>query len=110
MVRRGEGREKVEGEARGKEGVAAVVCLRRKGGCAPDGRARVRDVRSRCKGVQRNPCCTVRRLESEAFARRPHCGVCVKNVAAAPLWKVKCSTQVKFREETEERLKRSEEG
>eukprot|EP00961_Rhodomonas_salina_P051091 685608-Rhodomonas_salina.1 len=60
---------------------AAAVCLRRKGRCAPDGRAGIRDVRSRYKDVPGNPCCTVRRLESEAFVRRDHTVVCVSRTS-----------------------------
>eukprot|EP00961_Rhodomonas_salina_P058348 784026-Rhodomonas_salina.1 len=98
--KRGRKREKVEGEARGKERVAAAICLRRKGGCAPDGSTRIQDVRSRCKDVLRNPCCTVHRLESKAFARRDHTVVCVSRTSRLRRRGRSNSTRVKFREET----------
>eukprot|EP00961_Rhodomonas_salina_P259014 3499737-Rhodomonas_salina.1 len=54
-------------------------------------------------------CCYTAKMSREILAAL-FVGWKASDVTAAPQWKVKCSTRVKFREETEERSRRSEEG
>eukprot|EP00961_Rhodomonas_salina_P255052 3446903-Rhodomonas_salina.1 len=60
--RRKERQRKLGRSSEGKKQRQLQSVCEGEGRCAPGRSARVREVLSRCKGVRRNPCCTVRRL------------------------------------------------